>query len=134
MTTPTTDAAAAAAGVEQHYLQLLAQGSWRVPHCQACARIVFYPRQICPHCGGDAFDWRAPGGSGVVYAITVVRRAAASGGDYNVCLIDLDDGFRMMSCIEDVAPDAPRIGDRVRAVVRSHGDGHRVVFLQDDAS
>lgn len=134
MNMPSTGATALAAGVEQHYFQLLAQGTWHVPHCRACARIVFYPRQVCPHCGGDAFDWREPGGSGVVYAITVVRRAAAAGGDYNVCLIDLDDGFRMMSCIEDVAPDAPRIGGRVRAVIRARGEGNRVVFLQDAAS
>lgn len=117
-----------AVGVERQYADFLAQGVWRVPRCTACDRVVFYPRQICPHCGGAAFTWFSPSGHGVVHATTTVRRGEAAGGDVNVCLVDLAEGFRMMSRVEGIAPDAPRIGDTVIAGVSRTGGAPLVVF------
>src|SRR3546814_8900622 len=48
--------------------------------------------------------------------------------DINLCLVDLDEGVRMMSRIEGVDPAAPGIGDRVRAEVRREGEQALVVF------
>ena len=59
---------------------------------------------------------------GVVYSTTTVH---ARDGDYNVCLVDLEDGVRMMSTVVGIAPDDVRIGMAVRA--RADGDG-RIVF------
>jgi hypothetical protein len=56
--------------------------------------------------------WRASAGLGEVYATTTVRRRGEE--PYDVSLIDLDEGFRMMSRVEDVAPEDVRIGLRVR--------------------
>jgi uncharacterized OB-fold protein len=50
-----------------------------------------------------------------VYSTTVVRRKADDGGDYNVCLVDLAEGVRMMSRVVSVAPQDVRIGMRVTA-------------------
>ena len=36
------------------------------------------------------------------------------GEPYNVALIDVDEGFRMMSRVEDIAPTQVRIGMRVK--------------------
>ncbi len=119
-------------GVEQTYFNSLAQGVWRVPRCGSCGQAVFYPRQICPHCGGAHFDWFEPSGRGVIYSITTIRRSAEAGGDYNVCLVDLEEGFRMMSRVVDARTALPRIGDAVRAVVRPNDDANRVVFSLDD--
>jgi uncharacterized OB-fold protein len=41
-------------------------------------------------------------GRGTVYATTVVH--PAEGAPYNVALIDCDEGFRLMSRVEDIAP------------------------------
>ena len=62
------------------------------------------------------------GDRGVVYSTTTVHSRE---GDYNVCLVDLEDGRRVMSTVAGVAPDDVRIGMAVRA--REDGDG-RVVF------
>lgn len=128
-TLPSTDASG---GVEQTYFHALAQGMWRVPRCGVCGLAVFYPRQICPHCGGAQFDWFEPSGRGVIYSTTTVHRSPEAGGDYNVCVVDLEEGFRMMSRVEDAPATRPRIGDAVRAVVRAHGDANRVVFSLDE--
>ena len=69
-----------------------------------------------------------PSGQGTVYAVTTVRRKPAEGGDYNVSLIDLDEGPRLMSRVDNLAPDAVKIGQRVKArVVVTEGRG-LVVF------
>jgi uncharacterized OB-fold protein len=59
---------------------------------------------------------------GVVYSTSTVH---ARDGAYNVCLVDLEDGTRMMSTVVGVEPDEVRIGMAVRA--REDDDG-RIVF------
>jgi uncharacterized OB-fold protein len=102
-------------GVEVVYQRQLDQGSFMMQRCADCARHVFYPRELCPHCGSAALRWVAAAGTGTVHAVTTVRRKPEAGGDYNVSLIDLDEGVRMMSRVE--GSGAVNIGDRVRARV-----------------
>jgi uncharacterized OB-fold protein len=73
---------------------------------------VFYPRIICPISGSDQLEWRVSAGLGTVYATTVTH--PREGAPYNVALIDCDEGFRLMSRVEDIAPDEVRIGMRVK--------------------
>lgn len=118
-----------AAGADQYYRQALAQGRFLIQRCEACSRAVFYPRMVCPHCGSDALAWEEPGGRGTVYSTTVVRRKAEAGGDYNVALIDLDEGVRMMSRVDGLAPEAVRIGMAVQARVLPRENDGLVVFV-----
>ena len=84
-------------------------------------RAVFYPRVMCPFTGSDRLEWRVSKGLGTVHATTVVH--PAEGKPYNVALIDCDEGFRLMSRVEDIAPEQVRIGQRVRfRVHRAEGD------------
>jgi len=121
-------------GADQQYRQALAQGHFQIQRCTACNQAVFYPRMICPHCGASALQWETPSGRGTVYSTTVVRRKAEAGGDYNVALIDLEEGVRMMSRVEGIAPDAVRIGMPVRAEVRQQQDQGLVVFVAQEAA
>ena len=82
-------------------------------------RAVFYPRVLCPFSGSDQLEWRVSKGLGTVYSTTVVH--LQDGAPYNVALIDCDEGFRLMSRVEGVAPDEVRIGMRVR--FRAHRPG-----------
>jgi uncharacterized OB-fold protein len=75
-------------GPERQYLDKLAAGRFEIQRCAGCGKHVFYPRVLCPHCGGERLDWVAPSGRGTVYSTTIVRRKPADGGDYNVCLVD----------------------------------------------
>jgi len=105
------------AGPERTYQDKLAQGVFEIQRCAGCGKHVFYPRVLCPHCGADRLEWIAPSGRGTVYSTTVVRRKETDGGDYNVALIDLEEGPRMMSRVVTVAPTAVRIGMTVKARV-----------------
>ncbi len=84
-------------------------------------RAVFYPRLLCPYTGSDRLEWRLSGGLGTVHATTVVH--PRDGAPYNVALIDIDEGFRLMSRVEDIAPEAVGIGLRVRFRVHLPGGG-----------
>jgi uncharacterized OB-fold protein len=70
---------------------------------------------ICPHCGSDQLGWVAPSGRGTVYSTTIVRRKPADGGDYNIVLVDLEEGVRLLSRVAGIPPDQVRIGMAVRA-------------------
>lgn len=119
---------ATSTGADLYYRTQLDQGNFLIQRCTSCERSVFYPRMICPHCGADQLEWFAPTGRGTVYSTTVVRRKAEHGGDYNVALIDLDEGVRMMSRVEGVAPTDVTIGMPVQAQVADTDDGKLVVF------
>lgn len=86
----------------------------------AARKAVFHPR-ITP-----GLEWRESAGEGTVYATTVVRRS----GDepYNVALIDLDEGFRMMSRVEGAPAEEVRIGMRVRVRFDDAADPPLPVF------
>lgn len=99
------------------YAAHLQAGRFRIQQCEDCRRHVFYPRVICPHCASDRLSWVEPAGTGTVYSTTVVRRSDDKGGSYNVALIDLDEGVRLMSRVERVPPVDVRIGMRVRVHV-----------------
>ncbi len=117
-----------ASGVMAQHQFELDGGRFVIQHCTGCGNHVYYPREICPHCGSSALDWKVPSGLGTVYAATTVRRKPAEGGDLNVSLIDLDEGVRLMSRVDNVAPDAVRIGQRVKARVHVK-DGRGLVLF-----
>jgi uncharacterized OB-fold protein len=112
------NSAAANAGTQKQYFDHLAQGRFLIQRCADCARHVFQPREICPHCGSEALTWVAPTGRAIVYSCTTVARKPEAGGDYNVVLVDLDEGVRLMSRIEGVDPHSVRIGQRVKTRVQ----------------
>lgn len=123
-------------GPDATYAAYLAQGRFMLQRCGACDRFVFFPRVMCPHCGNLQLHWAEASGNATVYSVTIVRRKAQYGGDYNVVLVDLDEGPRMMSRIERTAPDAIHIGMRVRARIASGltgaGEERFVVFVPVD--
>ena len=84
-------------------------------------RAVFYPRVVCPFTGSDRLEWRVSAGLGTIYATTVTH--PRDGAPYNVALVDVDEGFRLMSRVEDTAPEDVRIGMRVKfRVHKPQGD------------
>jgi uncharacterized protein len=102
------------------YKEGLAAGELRFQRCGGCERAVFYPRVLCPFCGSGELAWAVAAGEGVVYATTAMHRRESE--PYNVCLVDLDEGFRMMSRVEGPAAEAVAIGTRVRLRIESGAD------------
>lgn len=111
------------------YRRYLEAGKLGFQRCSACGSAVFYPRVICPACGSSALHWQESTGRGAVYAATAVRRRGAE--PYSVCLVDLDEGFRMMSSVEEVPPDEVRVGLRVTLRITRHDGDPIAVFVPE---
>ena len=101
------------------YLAYLDRGQLAYQFSPEADAPVFFPRVICPKTGSANLEWRISTGLGTVHATTVVH--PQQGTPYNVALIDVDEGFRMMSRVEDVPPDQVRIGMRVQFRVHRPG-------------
>ncbi|WP_433868736.1 Zn-ribbon domain-containing OB-fold protein [Saccharopolyspora sp. CA-218241] len=102
------------------YREGLSAGELRYQRCRGCTTAVFPPRVLCPGCGGEELAWHRSAGRGTTYSTTAVRSRA---GAHNVVLVDLDEGFRMMSRVDGVEPDAVTIGGRLDfAVVEEAGE------------
>ena len=96
----------------QIYLDHLAESRLAYQYSPAAEKVVFYPRILCPYTGSSDLEWRVSSGLGTVYSLTIVSRRGHD--DHCVVLVDLDEGFRMMSRVEDVAPRDVKIGMRVK--------------------
>jgi len=107
---------------DARYAEYLEAGTLHLQVCEDCGRQVFFPRVLCPVCGSLALRWE-PATSGVVHSTTVVRRRPDRGGDYNVALVELDGGARMMTRVTGAEPAEVRIGQAVEAYVRPGEDG-----------
>ncbi len=120
-------------GPDQQFQQFLAAGEIRLQQCNDCSAFVFYPRVLCPHCGGGDLSWNRVSGEGVVYSFTVVRRREEKGGPYNVAIIELAEGPRMMSRVEGVAADQVTIGSPVTARISKfeQTQGERLILVFD---
>jgi len=101
------------------YIDHLERGELAYQFSPAAGRAVFYPRVLCPFTGSARLEWRVSQGLGTVHATTVVH--PAEGQPFNVALIDCDEGFRLMSRVEDIPPMDVRIGQRVRFRVHRPG-------------
>jgi uncharacterized OB-fold protein len=90
--------------------------------CEDCGAAIHPHRVTCPVCGSRRLHEERSAGAGVVYSTTTVH---ARDGTRNVVLVDLDEGFRVMSEIVGMAPEGVAIGMGVHA---SDDDDGRVVF------
>lgn len=112
------------------YTRYLGEGTLAFQRCTSCGRVVFYPRVLCPYCGSTSLEWRESSGRGAVYAATAVYHRDRE--PHSVALVDLDDGFRMMSRVEAIAAEEVEIGMRVSFEAREEEGGPVAVFLPEE--
>jgi len=114
-------------GEEAAYYAAAAEGRLAIQRCPACARAIFYPRTLCPHCRDGTPEWVAAGGHGTIYSFSVLHRPGGPGFEadvpYAVALIDLEEGVRVMANIVNVAAERLEIGMRVRVAFEDRGEG-----------
>lgn len=103
------------------FRRFLAEGRFMIQRAPASGRHVFFPRVAEPGTG-EPLEWVEASGLGVVYATTVVRKKPPE-PSYNVALIDLAEGPRLMSRVEGVEPESVAIGMAVQArIIEQEGE------------
>ena len=106
----------------------LEEGEFRIQRCASCGTHIHYPRALCPACGSRDLETVRASGRGTVHATSVVRVRPGHGEDYNIALVDLAEGPRMMTRVVDTDPQDVRISDAVTAFVGEIEENKVVLF------
>ena len=110
-------------GPESEFQAFLHKGRFMIQRSRSTGSYVFYPRVAIPGMGEQDLEWVEASGDGTIYSITVTR---AREGAYNVALIDLAEGPRLLSRVEGV--ESLPIGAAVRVRIAETADGLALVF------
>lgn len=117
------------AGPEEQYQSYLAKGEIKIQQCESCEMWIFYPRLLCPDCGSSGLTWKLISGKGEVYSTTTTRRRLDRGGDFNISLVQLAEGPRLMSHVENIDPADVNIGLKVKArITGGDEEPYRLIF------
>jgi uncharacterized protein len=95
-------------------------GELRFQRCSGCRAWRHVPRERCARCGAWEWEWERSSGRGAVFTWTVVRRpmhpAFAADAPYAPCVIELEEGVRLVSQVVDCPPGELRRGMPVEVV------------------
>jgi len=112
------------------FREFLEQGRFMIQRSRSTGNHVFFPRVMDPRTGAMDLEWVEASGRGTVHASTVVR-VKPPAPSYNVCLIDLAEGPRMMSRVEGIEPEQVQAGMAVVAKIIMEDDQALVVFTPE---
>lgn len=109
---------------ETYWREALADGRLLLQRATGSGATFFPPRMIEPGTGETDIEWIEASGLGTVYSVTIINQKPPA-EPYNVVLVDLDEGPRVMSRVEGSVD--PPIGLRVRARI-DQGDEPILLF------
>jgi uncharacterized protein len=115
-------------GPEQQFKNYLSEGKFMIQKSKSLNKFFFHPRVAFPGTGERDLEWVEASGNGIVYSTSCNRRLSEKGGDFNISLITLQEGPRMMAKIEGVAPDKVVIGQKVKARISSLKGEPAIIF------
>ncbi len=89
-----------------------AEGVLRVQRCDDCGAFVFVPSPVCGSCRSMKLSWVDSSGRGTLYSYTTVHRPQQPAFEvpYVVAIVELEEGWHMLSNLVDVSPDEVAIG------------------------
>ena len=112
---------------QRDYQAFLDEGRFMLLRDRATGEAFFFPRVIALVTGSRDLEWFEASGRGTVYAVTVVQKRPPI-PNYNVVLVDLEEGPRVMSRVEGLAPDDVNIDLKVQARV-AQVDGKGILLF-----
>jgi uncharacterized OB-fold protein len=97
-----------------------------VNSCRSCGRNSLYTRPFCPHCWSEDVELVPASGRARLYTWSVVHQNAAPFDvrtPYVLAMVDLDEGPRLMTALEDYPDTALRAGLELALDFREDDDG-----------
>ncbi len=113
---------------DKEFAAYLDSGRMMIQRSRSSGRHVFYPRIAEPGTGARDLEWVEASGLGTVYSTTVVRKKPPE-PSYNVALIDLEEGPRMMSRVEGIPAETVTVGMQVMAKIIVEEGKNLIVFV-----
>ena len=85
-----------------------------IQKCSDCGHLQFPPKGNCSACLSTAVVWAPVSGEGVVYSFIIYHRTWVKGFEdsipYNVSIIELAEGTRLVSDVTGVSSDDIEVG------------------------
>jgi uncharacterized OB-fold protein len=109
-----------------------ARGVLTFQRCGACGSISFPPVELCRQCLSGNLDWEPSRGQGTLYSWTVVHRPVtpAFTAPYAPAIVDVAEGFQMMTNLIGIAPEDIRPEMPVVVDIRHVGDGLHLPYFR----
>jgi uncharacterized OB-fold protein len=119
--------------VSQPFWDGCALGELRYQRCRQCGRALFNPTSVCRWCGSDSLAWELGQGRGSVYSWSVVWRpqSTAFHVPYAAVIVDLDEGYQMLSGLIGCEHDEVDVGMRVAVEFHAAGEMTLPYFSPD---
>lgn len=121
------DPLAAAYPETSAFWEAAAEGQFLLRQCVKCEKAHWYPRPICPLCGGSDVTWITASGRGTLYAFSPARRASPA---YTLAYVTLDEGPTIMTNIIGADPDALELGQPVHVSFQPSDEGRMMPFFK----
>ena len=95
-----------------------------VQRCGNCSSYLFPPAVVCTQCLSGTFSWVKSSGRGSIYSFTIVYRPQRPEFDtpYIVAIIELEEGWHMLSNIVDCDIAQVKIGLPVEVTFSPRGE------------
>ena len=105
------------------YFEGTLRGEIMLQRCRACGFWMWPVRVRCIDCFSDDLTWDAASGMGTLYSFTIVHQVVHSGFandvPYNVAMVDLREGVRIVASVTAVVVGASLTGSTVTPKVAS---------------
>jgi uncharacterized OB-fold protein len=112
--------------INRGFWEAAERGELVVQRCESCSELRYPAASRCPVCLSAESSWQRVSGRGEVLSYIVIHQkynaAWADRVPYNVSLIQLDEGPRMISNVVPLTDAQVRVGMPVR-VTFEHDDG-----------
>lgn len=106
-------------GMNGEYYGHAGKGELRFQRCGDCGTWRHMPRHTCAQCGSAKWSWEKSSGRGTLYSWTTTHRSFHPGFNdevpYAVVVVEMEEGVRIVSQIEGVAPEALKLGMKLKA-------------------
>ncbi|MEC9340885.1 MAG: Zn-ribbon domain-containing OB-fold protein [Pseudomonadota bacterium] len=116
------------------FFEAMADGKVMVQRCADCGTWLAPGAFVCDNCASENLTWDQASGTGEVYSYVVYHRAFDPAFEslvpYNVCLIEMDEGPRLLGNTVGIENDQIQIGMKVKAVFNPVGDGLPMLQFQ----
>lgn len=94
---------------DEYFWDGVREGRLLLRSCAACGHIQHPPTPMCPRCGSVRWDTRQLSGKGSLNSWIVSRHPTEPDDEPRIVgLIDLDEGVRLVSNLQDVDPAGVR--------------------------
>ena len=106
--------------INRTFWDAVASGELRLQRCLSCGLLRYPIASICPNCLGREAVWELLSGRGTVHSTIVFHQvynqAFAGEVPYNVSVVELEEGPRLISNVIGIDPSSVRVGQPVQVV------------------